>query len=99
MLSRCSIVDVLEVQMSDFQEKYRDRPTIVVMHVNLKGAFIKEVYQANGFDIGGKHPPNWFEKAVVEPIWLNNGVPLVFRNLGDSYMQVTNNRIRKELTL
>lgn len=99
MLSRCSIVDVLEVQMADFKEMYQDRPTCVVMHINLKGAFIKEVFLQNGHAAGKSHGPEFFEKIVLEPIWLNNGAPLLFRNLGDSFMQVTNNRIRKELTL
>ncbi len=89
LLSACSILDVLAIQLAVFEHKYGTGPEIILMARSLKGSLIREVYQKHGLE-----PAD----TVIEPVWVNK-YPLFFQPLKEDYLVLRNNRTGKELTL
>jgi hypothetical protein len=90
ILDRCSILEVLQVQVADFAYIYRSAPTLVIINRKCKGAFVREVMaQQKVYDPYA---------AVAEPIWLGD-VPVIFGSLKEDFMHVLNNDASYKETL
>ena len=89
LLSDCSIIDVVAIKIKQFETQFGTGPSLLILSRSLKGPLIREVFQASKATA---------DVQVAEPVWINQ-LPLIFRNMGDTYLRVANNRIGKELTL
>lgn len=89
LLTDCSILDVLSIQLARYKDQHRQEPQIVIMHRSLKGPLIREVFLSHGLE-----PAD----TVIEPIWLGS-VPVIFRNMPEHYLRIIDNSTKKELCL
>lgn len=89
LLSDCNIMDVVAIQIAIFSGRYGTAPQLVILSRSLKGPLIREVYQAHGME-----PID----SVIEPIWIGK-IPMIFANMPEHFIRITNNSIGKELTL
>lgn len=89
LLSDCSILDVIAIQVANFEQAHGSPPEILVLAKQLKGPLVREVFQRHGAE------PS---VTIIEPVWIGT-IPLFFRPIGDNFLKLTNNRIKKETTL
>ena len=89
MMKHCSVLAVLSAQMHEYEETYGSKPQMIIMHRNLKGAIVREVFQRTGED-----PTN----TVIEPVWIGE-VPMIFVKLEENYLELRNNENGNHLIL
>lgn len=90
-LSDTHVLPIIASAIYDFVKQTHYQPELVRVNASLRMAVIKELI--NG-------PLDFLPAdAVAEPIWIDN-IPMIFaKDLGESYVVITNKRIRKELRL
>ena len=88
-IKRGSMLEILSLQLVNFTRLYKVRPEIILFAKELRTAFVAEAISALAVPVGC---------TVCEPIWLD-GIPILFRPTGDSFLVMKSSAVGKELVL
>lgn len=83
---RCSVLEVLQQQLFDFEGRYGREPDIAFMAMSCKTALVKELIKAMNM------PP---ETAVATPVLINNTKLFFSDKTGDRYIVLCHSATNK----